>query len=59
MRIFFTKSKGTVTLSGEEAKKARGNEARGRIFFAFSENDRDSVLRLVTNWMTKKNKLKR
>lgn len=59
MRTLFTKSKGTVTLSGEEALKARGNEARGRIFFAFHETDRDKVLSLVTNWMTKKNKLKR
>ncbi len=59
MKVLFTKTKGTVTLSGEEAKKARGNEARGRIFFAFHETDRDKVLKLVANWMTKKNKLKR
>jgi len=59
MKTLFTRSKGTVTLSGEEAKKARGNEARGRIFFAFSKTDRDRVLKLVVNWMTKKNKLKR
>lgn len=59
MKTLFTKRKGTVTLSGEEAKKARGNEAKGRIFFAFHSKDRDSVLKLVTNWMAKKNKLKR
>ena len=59
MRTLFTKKKGTVTLSGEQAKIARGNEARGRIFFALHKTDRDKILGLVTNWMTRKNKLKK
>jgi hypothetical protein len=59
MKTLVTNKFGKVVLSGEEALKARGNEKRGRIFFAFSKKDRDKVLSLVGKWMGKKNKLKR
>ncbi len=59
MKVLASKITGKVVLSGEEAKKARGNEARGRIFFALHDKDRDAVMKLVTNWMGRKNKLKR
>jgi len=49
---------GKISLSGEEANKALGNEERGRIFFGLSKSDIDAVLKTVDAWMTRKNRLK-
>lgn len=58
MKTLFTSKLGKVVLSGEEAAKARGNEKRGRVFFALASSDERSVLNLIDKWMTKKNRLK-
>lgn len=53
------KMKGRLLLSGEEGSKAAENEARGRKFFDFTGKERNSILKEVVDWMTKKNRLKR
>lgn len=57
MRIAVTNRIGKVVLSGEEALKAAGNEARGRIFFALAPPDIDAIYKMVDRWLAKKNRL--
>ena len=58
MQAIGKRLKGQILLSGQEGLKAFGNEARGRKFFDLSTKDRNSVIKLVARWMTKKNRLK-
>jgi hypothetical protein len=58
MSPYSTAKKGAVVYSGFYSKIARGNEARGRIFFALSSSDETKILKMVDKWMAKKNGLK-
>lgn len=50
--------KGQLLLSGEEGFKASANEDRGRKFFDLAPTDRDSIIKKVADWMTRKNRLR-
>lgn len=47
-----------ITLSGRQGSKAWYNEKRGRVFFDVSQKEADVIIRKVSRWMTRKNKLK-
>lgn len=55
MKAASTRFGGKVTLSGEEADKARGNEKNGRVFMAVNKTDTTKIVKLVDRWLTKKN----
>jgi len=58
MRSFGRKGEAIVQLTGEQGFKAFQNEERGRVFFALSKEDIESIFRRVSKWVEKNNELK-
>jgi hypothetical protein len=58
MRPIGRKGYAVIRLTGEQAEKAIGNEARGREFFGLSKGQTKTIFKEVLAWVTKHNKLR-
>ena len=53
------KDYGKLSLTGREGFKAWANEENGREWFDLSSKQHDEIIKSISKWMTRKNKLKR